>query len=189
MFDEFIPMPVMTLEQIKLYAERIGYNGSLEPTKEVLDELIWHHQLSVPFETIDCHDLKIGVDIHPEAVFDKLVRRHRGGHCLETNGCFFRLLISLGFDARPCLCKVLLGTDEFTHPIDHRTALVNLDGHTYYCDVGVGGPMPPAGLDIGTQEWQNLRADCYAVRPSDEFGWYYICRKTPYGNHDAGNSR
>ena len=145
MFEEYAAVKPLDPWEIGQYLKRIGYTGSREPVKETLDALIYAHQCSVPFETLDPHDFGITVDLHPDAVFDKIVRKGRGGYCLELNGSFYRLLISLGFEVRPCLCRVLLGTEEWTHPIDHRTNLVTVGGRTYFCDVGVGGPMPPPG--------------------------------------------
>lgn len=186
MFDSFEPMKKLNDRQIEEYLERIHYSGSRQIGKQLLDDLVWHHQCAIPFETIDCHDLRIGVNMEPDVIFEKIVHRRRGGHCLELNGSFLRLLNSLGFDARPCMSRVLLGTDEFTHPIDHRTSLVTIDGHTYYCDVGLGGPMPPAGLDIDKIGWQDMHGDSYAVEPSPYNGWYFVCRKTKNGNHHIG---
>ena len=186
MTDHCELMPKFSPGQIDAYLERISYQGSRDASRETLDDLIWQHQLTVPFETLDCHDFRIGADLTPDRLFDKIVTRRRGGHCLELNGCFYRLLLSLGFQVRPCLNRVILGEDDFTHPIDHRTTLVELDGHTLFCDVGLGGPMPSSALDIDAEGWQQLRADTFQVRPSRFEGWYEICRKTPKGNHYAG---
>lgn len=180
MFEEYAAVKPLDPWEIEQYLKRIGYTGSREPVKETLDALIYAHQCSVPFETLDPHDFGITVDLHPDAVFDKIVRKGRGGYCLELNGSFYRLLISLGFEVRPCLCRVLLGTEEWTHPIDHRTNLVTVGGRTYFCDVGVGGPMPPAGLDIAREDWQDLRGELFRVAP-DLPGWRAIRRRTRAG--------
>ncbi len=165
-------------KQIDAYLKRIGYNGDCSVSKKTLDDLIWHHQLHIPFETLDCHDFNKEISLDPDAMFDKIVNRHRGGHCIETNSNFCRLLNSLGFDARPCLARVLFGNGEFSHPFDHRPNLVSLNGRTYFCDVGIGGPMPSAAMDIDISGWQNLRADSYAVRPALTKGWYDLLRQT-----------
>lgn len=181
MFDEFEPVRKMSDAQIASYLKRIGYGGDTTPSKKLLDELICLHQSHVPFETLDGHDFHLEVDLRPDALFDKIVTRRRGGYCLELNGSFHRLLISLGFCARPCLCRVLLGTKEYTHPVDHRATLVSVDGHVWFCDVGLGGPMPPAGLDMGIHDWQELKGECFRVKP-DVPGWYAIQRKSSEKN-------
>ena len=135
-----------TPAQIDAYLERLEYGGDCSVNKKTLDELIWLHQLHIPFETLDCHDFDLEISLDPDVIYDKIINRHRGGHCIEINSSFCRLLNSLGFDARPCLARVLFGNGEFTHPFDHRPTLVTLEGHTYFCDVGIGGPMPSAAL-------------------------------------------
>ena len=185
MSGEYEVIKPMTASEIGQYMERIGYEGSWEPVKETLDELIYRHQCSVPFETVDTHDFGMAVDLSPDVIFDKIVTRHRGGYCLELNGAFYRLLVSLGFETRPCLCRVLWGSDEFTHPIDHRANLVTLDGKTYYCDVGAGGPLPPGGLDIEETDWQQVRGEFFRIEPHD-IGWKAIRRRTR-GSSDVYN--
>lgn len=175
-------------EQTNLYLKRIGYEGDRRVSRELLDELIWLHQLHVPFETLDPHDFGKEVSLKPDDMFDKIVIQQRGGHCIETNSCFCRLLRSLGFEARPCLARVLFGSDEFTHPFDHRPTLVTLEGKILFCDVGIGGPMPSAAVEVDLRGWQELRADCYAVRPSRDEGWFELLRRTPSGNHHAGTA-
>ena len=167
-----------TPAQIDAYLERLEYHGDCSVSKKTLDELIWLHQLHIPFETLDCHDFDLEISLDPDVIYDKIINRHRGGHCIETNRNFCRLLNSLGFDARPCLARVLFGSGEFTHPFDHRPNLVTLEGHTYFCDVGIGGPMPSAALDTDLSDWQALRADTYAVRPAPTNGWFNLVRQT-----------
>ncbi len=78
-----------------------------------------------------------------------MVTRRRGGYCFETNGFFCRMLQSIGFDARPCLCRVMFGLrrpeENF---IDHRATIVTLDGQRYFCEAGIGGAMPPGALQL-----------------------------------------
>lgn len=170
-------MKKLSAAELSAYFHRIGYTGDAAPTKETLDTLIYLHQCAVPFETLDSHDFHIEADLNPDALFDKIVTRRRGGYCLELNGLFYTLLCTIGFDVRPCMCRVLLGTDEFTHPIDHRANLITINGRTCFCDVGLGGPMPPAALDITSDGWQELRGEFFRVKP-DVPGWYAIVRKT-----------
>ncbi|MBQ9003769.1 MAG: arylamine N-acetyltransferase, partial [Eggerthellaceae bacterium] len=73
-------------------------------------------------------------------LFDKIVVRKRGGYCFELNAAFGALLKALGFDARPCMARVLLR--PIPHPlISHRANFVTIDGRDYLADVGFGGPM------------------------------------------------
>jgi arylamine N-acetyltransferase len=59
------------------YFARIGYDGSADPTLDVLQDLVTAHTQAIPFENLDP---LLGVpvdDLSPEALFDKLVHRRR----------------------------------------------------------------------------------------------------------------
>jgi N-hydroxyarylamine O-acetyltransferase len=78
------------------YINRIGYNGLLELTAEVLSELHYAHLLSVPFENLDIH-LGRPIVLDETRLFKKIVTNRRGGFCYELNGSFAALLRELGF--------------------------------------------------------------------------------------------
>ena len=143
------------------YLKRIAYTGSLDPTAETLAALHRAHMLAVPFENLDIH-LGVPNVLDPGHVYDKIVRRRRGGWCFELNGLFALLLERLGFAVtrysaavvasdppfpdfahltlrvdldRPWLCDVGFG-DSFTLPLvlDDRRGQPGEDGHTYRLD-------------------------------------------------------
>ena len=62
------------------YLERIGYHGPLTPTADTLRQLQVAHLLSVPFENLSVHSGE-RVLLQDEALFEKIVRRRRGGFC------------------------------------------------------------------------------------------------------------
>jgi N-hydroxyarylamine O-acetyltransferase len=120
------------------YFQRIDYRGPREPTLPVLSELMAAHVQAVPFENLDVL-LGARVDLGPAALFDKLVRRRRGGYCFEQNGLFLQVLTALGFAARPLSARVRLGTAPgYTPPRTHMLLEVELDGERWLADVGVG---------------------------------------------------
>lgn len=102
------------------------------------------HRLAIPFENIDVV-LGRGVSLDPDAVFDKLVTRRRGGYCFEHNHLFLRALAAIGFEAHPLLARVWLVAVEVP-PRTHALALVMIDGAPWIADAGFGGgyapPMP-----------------------------------------------
>jgi N-hydroxyarylamine O-acetyltransferase len=62
------------------YCERIGYAGPLVATSETLRALQRAHMYAVPFENLDIHGgPEIVLDL--DRLFDKVVRRRRGGFC------------------------------------------------------------------------------------------------------------
>lgn len=93
-------------------------------SRDFLDELIYHHQCSVPFENIEIYDDKTVPSLEIKDIYDKVVLRNRGGYCFELNALFSSLLVELGFDAYPCLSSEW---DDIPHPPLHRATIVKLD--------------------------------------------------------------
>ena len=92
---------VTTTLDAHAYLERIRcssevYRASLEPSLPLLRTLHAAHMLSVPFENLAIH-LGEPIALGEEALYDKIVRRRRGGFCYELNGLFVWLLRQLGF--------------------------------------------------------------------------------------------
>jgi N-hydroxyarylamine O-acetyltransferase len=82
---------------IQAYLKRINYSGSLEPTADTLRALQVAHLKTVPFENLSIHANE-PIVLEDNALFDKIVRRRRGGYCYEANGLFAALLRALGFE-------------------------------------------------------------------------------------------
>src|SRR4051812_23361755 len=120
------------------YFERVGYQGSPEPTLALLTALTEAHAQSIPFENLDVL-LERPIEIEPEALFQKLVLDRRGGYCFEQNGLFLAVLNELGFQATPISARVRLQRPrEFTPPRTHVFIRVELEGESWLTDVGVG---------------------------------------------------
>ena len=129
------------LPDLDAYLARIGISEAKEPTTEFLDELIFAHQCSVPFDNLDVCERSLTPSLAIADLFDKIVVRKRGGYCFELNALFGALLKALGFDTRPCMARILIR--PIPHPlISHRANIVTIDGKRYLADVGFGGPQP-----------------------------------------------
>ena len=92
------------------YFARIGYDGAADPTFDVLQDLVTAHTHAIAFENLDP---LLGVpvdDLSPEALFDKLVHRRRGGYCYEHNGLMGYVLQELGFGVRRFAARVVWTT-------------------------------------------------------------------------------
>ncbi|HKP64530.1 MAG TPA: arylamine N-acetyltransferase [Polyangiales bacterium] len=128
----------MNSTELDLYFERTGYRGPRTPNLEVLHALTAAHTQTIPFENLDVL-LGRGIDLDFNAVFDKLVRRRRGGYCFEQNWLFLNVLQSLGFAATPLSARVRLDRPrDFIPPRTHMFIRVALDGTAWLTDVGVG---------------------------------------------------
>ena len=127
-------------EQCAQYLERIGASFDGRCDLANLDMLVSRHQKAVPFENLAvCMDFGT-VDLDPDALFKKIVTDHRGGFCFELNGAFLLLLKGLGYDAVGCMARVGIPFIGDLLYLDHRAVIVRLEGKTYLCDVGMGGP-------------------------------------------------
>ncbi|MFO0612211.1 MAG: arylamine N-acetyltransferase [Polyangiaceae bacterium] len=129
---------VTTPIDLDRYFERIAYRGPRHATVESLAELSRAHVTAVPFENLSVL-LGHSIPLEPEALFDKIVVRRRGGYCFEQNGLFLEVLRALGFDATPLSARVRLRhSREHISARTHVLVRVILDGRPWLADVGVG---------------------------------------------------
>ncbi|NIH78332.1 arylamine N-acetyltransferase family protein [Amycolatopsis viridis] len=120
---------------VDAYLARIGARQPAAPTAETLRDLHEAHQLAVPFENLSVH-LPERIVLDEDALFDKIVRRHRGGFCYELNGLFAALLRELGFRVTLLSARVH-GGGRWGAPFDHLALRVGLD-EPWLADVGFG---------------------------------------------------
>ncbi len=144
------------------YLQRINYDGPLAPSAETLRQLHLAHLLSVPFENLSIHRHE-PIVLNDDALFEKIVRRRRGGFCYELNGVFAALLRSLGFNVTMLSAEVANNEGEFGEPFDHMTLMVTLD-ERWLADVGFGDsfrePLLPRcarTTNPGRRRFQNRR--------------------------------
>lgn len=124
------------------YLERIGLSGS--PTVEQVHRA---HCTSIPFESLDPL-MGLSVSLDTDEVFDKLVRRRRGGYCFEQNLLLAEALGALGAEVDLHLARVLRGSDpQAPRARSHLLLAVSLGDRRLLADVGFGGgtllePLP-----------------------------------------------
>src|SRR6476660_7309603 len=114
---------------VQAYLRRINYHGEQAPTAAVLRDLHRAHLLAVPFENLDIH-LGRPIVLDQAALFDKIVRRRRGGFCYELNGLFGLMLRQLGFDVTLLAAGVARADGGFGPEFDHLTLLVRIPAET-----------------------------------------------------------
>ena len=136
---------------IAAYLDRIRVTETPSVDVEFLRALHRQHVFHVPFENLDIH-LGRGISLAPADLFDKIVRRRRGGYCFELNGLFQLLLETIGFRVYSTAARVLFGT-EMIPPRSHRLLIVTLDGTDWMVDVGFGafGLIEPLPLQTGIE--------------------------------------
>jgi N-hydroxyarylamine O-acetyltransferase len=144
------------------YLNRIDYRGKLETTAVSLRQLQFAHLVTVPFENLSIHTGE-PIVLETAALFDKIVRRRRGGFCYEANGLFAALLRALGFEVSLLAAGVARGDGSFGPPFDHMALLVELE-ERWLVDVGFGDSfLRPLRLDEPGEQIQGRRA--YRIIP------------------------
>lgn len=122
------------------YLDRIGYTGPVSPTLEALRGMHRAHFASVPFENLN---IQRGIPIvtDHDVVYDKVVRRRRGGFCLELSSLFAWALREVGFNVDLLGARVLNADGTLSEPLSHMSLRVHLDegGGPWLADVGFGG--------------------------------------------------
>ncbi len=144
------------------YLERIGVQGPVEPDLATLRRLHRQHLLRVPFENLDIHRGR-PLALDPPALFDKIVRRRRGGFCYELNGLFAWLLREVGFHVSLLNGRMLAEDGRPGPDFDHMALLVELE-QRWLADVGFGDNfLEPVSLDSGSPHVEDGAA--YRVVP------------------------
>lgn len=108
------------------YLERIGASRPATPDLAALHQLHERHLRVVPFENLSIH-LGQPIELDEASLFDKIVRRHRGGFCYELNGAFATLLTELGYTVRLLSARAARKDGTVTFPFDHLVLRVELD--------------------------------------------------------------
>lgn len=129
---------------IEEYLSRIGISDVPDANEDGLRALHHAQFFAIPFENFD---IQLGrpIELDTEHLFEKLVRRRRGGYCFELNGLMLVALGTLGFRVRPLLARVHL--DARPSGRTHQVNLVEIGGRPWITDVGFGAgglrcPMP-----------------------------------------------
>jgi N-hydroxyarylamine O-acetyltransferase len=146
---ERVTLPELDLNR---YFERIGYAGprSAAGGVEALHALSAAHVGAIPFENLDVL-LGRPIELEPEALFEKIVVRKRGGYCFEQNGLFLEVLQAMGFEASPLSARVRLRATSraFIPARTHVFLRVVIEGEAWLADVGVGAASLTAPLRFG----------------------------------------
>ena len=151
---------------IPAYLDRIKYRGPLNCDSETLRQLHLAHLRAVPFENLSIHAGE-PIILDDSALFDKIVKRNRGGFCYELNGLFAALLKDLGYEVGMLSAQVASAAGEYSADFDHMALIVNLD-ERWLVDVGFGDSfIEPLLIDERAAQIQDGRA--YRLDISDDY--------------------
>jgi arylamine N-acetyltransferase len=133
------------LKRIKCEHLDIGANNVA--SLEKLRTLHENHLLAIPWENFSlAQDDPITMNV--ERIYDKVIRRQRGGFCFELNQLFAWLLKQLGYEFKLIACRNFMMLQQDFHPwCGHMAILVRFTSgggggggesnvKEYLCDVG-----------------------------------------------------
>ncbi|KAH7124690.1 hypothetical protein EDB81DRAFT_730966 [Dactylonectria macrodidyma] len=151
-------LPQYSSEQLSLYLDHVRLPASEHASdpQDFLVQLVRRQLAFVPFETLSLHysaDKSASLDAND--LFDKIVKKRRGGYCFENNTFFGAILRSIGFHVYGVICRITTATrgvfDGSWRSMSHMANIVIIDGMRYLVDVGYGvdGPCSPLPLDSG----------------------------------------
>lgn len=165
------------------YFARIGYRGPAEPTPDVLRQLQLLHPQSIPFENLNPFTgARVALEL--ESVVDKLVGQRRGGYCFEQNKLFYTVLVQLGFRVTPLIARVRWQRPpEQSTPQTHMLLRIDLDGDTWFADVGFGSTTLTAPLRHDPNVAQPTPHGTFRVVDAPVAGEFEIECETPNGWH------
>lgn len=157
-------------KNITAYLDRIGYNGSHEPNAENLALIQYAHLLSVPYENLDIL-MGIPLSLEIDALYDKVVRRGRGGYCFELNELFGWLLRGLGYNVTDYVSRYLRGESGIPKRRHQVLSVECPGGERFLCDVGVGAVIPMAPVPyIFDTEFSDPVGAVYSLRRDPVWG-------------------
>ncbi|NWT50470.1 ARY2 protein, partial [Erythrocercus mccallii] len=159
---------------IKEYFARISYRGSHnKPDLATMSDIFQHHIQTVPYENLSIHCGE-SIELDLEAIYHKIVRKKRGGWCMENNYLLSWVLKTLGYDITFLGAKVYVPKrNAYPDEINHLLIQVELDGKSYLVDGGFGMSYQmwqPMELISGTDQPQTPGV----FRFREENGTWYL---------------
>ena len=176
------------------WLDRIGYSGSLKPTLETLNQLIFAHAHSISYETLD---IMLGrtPKLDVPTLERKMITGKRGGYCFEQNMLFRAGLRSLGYQITSLQGRVVRGLAiDAQRPAIHMLLQVALPKGLYLADVGFGNLAPTCALRLEPHIHQDTPHEVMrfidiggelTLQAQLKHGWEHIYRVIPYPRYDG----
>jgi len=166
---------------LDFFLTRIGLSSLPEAPLARLAALHRAMTHTVPFENLAILEGK-RICLEPEAVWDKVVEKGRGGYCFELNALFARVLEGLDYRVERLIGRVWT-TGIPTPPLTHMTLKVTAGGRPYLCDVGFGGGTLREPLPWEMDAVANQAPDAFRLAATDN-GETMLARLTADGWQD-----
>ncbi|XP_052608350.1 arylamine N-acetyltransferase 1 [Peromyscus californicus insignis] len=159
---------------IEAYFERIGYKNSANKLDlDTLTEVLQHQMRTVPFENLNMHSGE-AMDLGLETVFDHIVRKKRGGWCLQVNHLLYWALTKMGFETTMLGGYVYIDpVSKYSREMIHLLVQVTIGDRNYVVDAAFGGSLQmwePLELASGKDQPQAPAI----FRLTEENGTWYL---------------
>ncbi len=150
---------------IDAYFARIGYRGERTASLGTLRAIHALHPGAIPFENMDPL-LGLPVPLELDSLQTKMIDRRRGGYCFEQNTLFQAVLERLGFSVTSLAGRVVwrLPPDKPPNPRNHMLLKIDLDEGPFIADVGFGGLLFAAPLNLRVGLEQQTTAGAFRFR-------------------------
>jgi len=111
-------------------------------------------------------------------IINKIVVENKGGYCFEHNKLIHDALLSLGYNVR-CLIAKVLNNQEVDTPRTHRICLLEWEGDHYLIDVGFGPntPREPIKIEENIESRQNRLSYRIVVNSHQDYQLELITEK------------
>ncbi len=173
---------ISDFEFVDEYLERIDVPMLPKVDPDGLTLLQTAHLKHVPFENLDIINGNVPLSLDEYDLWDKIVKRKRGGICYEQNILFAAVLEKLGFSVRRMASHhPLHGKNEF----DHMFLMVDFPkrDETWISDVGYSHNNF-APIKFLPHVWQSDLRDMLKVDSIVE-GKYLLIRRNSLGEEEA----
>ena len=161
----------MQTEKCKAYFARLGlpFPDVITPDAALLAQIQYAHCTRVPYENLDI--LRgVPLSLEPDALFEKIVARRRGGYCFEVNCLLGWLLRELGYEVTDYMARYLRG--EQTIPMRrHQVLRVVATNGVFLCDVGIGEKAQRLPLRLEESTEQPQCQELYKLEKEPFLGW------------------
>jgi len=164
----------MDRQKVQAYLDRIGVSldlNSFTPDYDLLCRLQYAHVTHVPYENLDPMR-GVPLTLTPEALYEKIIVRRRGGYCFELNCLFNWLLEQLGYRTVSYMARYIRG--EAGQPVRRHRIIVAESDFTdgrVMCDVGIGDRAPRHALRLVEGLRQEQFGETYMFERDPFYGW------------------
>ena len=163
---------MFTEDQLRKTFLRVGleYDPSAARDEALLARIQYAFQKTVPYENLDIL-FGVPLSLEPDALYDKIVTRRRGGYCFELNGFLGMVLRSAGFPVTDYMARFLRGEASIPMRRHRVLAVTAADGCRYLCDAGIGQSAFRLPLAMREGFVSEQYGEIYKVEKAPFFGW------------------